>query len=648
MSAFAGVVALNGIPLDLTIRDRLVSALTGRHKAQTTARHTESAILAYRASLEPTSAPREGQPLSGRNERVLFAALARLDNRDELGATLGIGAADLVRASDARLLKLVFERRGDAGVARCLGAFTFAHWDGAARRLTLGRDCLGNRPLFYHQGPDFVCFATTLGALLALPGVPRDIDEIALANFIAVNLDAGRQTFYRGIERVTSRTLVTIDPAGAHHRTYWAPDFDAPPPYRHEEDCIERARELFDLAVAAATRDTPHVAIATSGGLDSSAIAATVARQGHAQSITCFCMVPPLGTDVDVGPFHYLDERGKVEALVRMHPNLGLRLIACDHLHPNAHDHSRLFIRTHLPSFGGALGVGLYLPDAVRAAGHQVLQIGNFGNFGLTWQGRLSLLELLRARQWNDFTQELGAAARESHRSLARTFAADVIMPTAPAGLRRLIHRMRGRTPDRVPHYSALNPAFVAEYRLAQQWRQQRFDPWFRLRDSNARRLRAYRLFDHNQYTRDIRALAEENVGYESRDPHGDRRLLEFALSVPEPMYCRAGIPRAFARRVFSDRLPATILSERRRGANTPNWFQSLDARRHEIAAGIEWLQASPLASRLLDLPRLKRLMAEWPKDANEAEKRSAEYRFALTRGVHVGHFIRWVEGGNA
>ena len=115
---------------------------------------------------------------------------------------------------------------------------------------------------------------------------------------------------------------MTIDRDSVQSRKYWTPDFDAPPPYSREEDYIERARELLDLAVASATRDTPHVAIATSGGLDSSAIAATAARLGSAESITCFSTVPPLGTQIDVGPFRYLDERDKVEALARMHPSL--------------------------------------------------------------------------------------------------------------------------------------------------------------------------------------------------------------------------------------------------------------------------------------------------------------------------------------
>ena len=78
-----------------------------------------------------------------------------------------------------------------------------------------------------------------------------------------------------------------------------------------------------------------------------------------------------------------------------------------------------------------------------------------------------------------------------------------------------------------------------------------------------------------------------------------------------------------------------------------PTWFRGLDARRHQIAMDIERIEASPLASRLVDVPRLKRLITQWPKDEHAAEKRMSEYRFALARGVHVGRFVRWVEGGN-
>jgi asparagine synthase (glutamine-hydrolysing) len=646
MNAFAGFVALDGAPIASEEEASAARAITTLHGGRTVARRVAGAAFVQRVASEDASLPGEAHPLLGADGRSLFAALARLDNREELGARLGLGGADLAHTSDARLLLSMHERFGDAGVAQCLGAFAFALWGADTRRVTLGRDCLGNRALFYHRGPQFVAFATSLRSLLALPGVPRALDELALAQFIAVNHREQQRTLYRGIERVPSRTMVSIDRNGMRSRKYWTPDFDAAPLYRRDEDYIERARELLDLAVASATRDTPRVAIATSGGLDSSAIAATAARLGLAESITCFCAVPTPGTQIDVGPFRYLDERNKVEALARMHPSLAVRFVTPKRNDPWTEDDTRYFARANLPALGPA-GLGRHLADAIEAAGHRVALIGNYGDFGLSWRGPLSLLALLHGGQWSTFAHELRAVALESKRNLPRTFASEVVMPAAPLWMRRLINRLRGRDPDSVAGHSALNPAFIAESGLAQLWREQGFDPWFGPRDTNAARWRAARVFDHNQYVSDIRAMSGEIIGHEVRDPHADRRLLEFALAVPEPMFRRNGVPRSFARRVLSDRLPREIIDERRRGAINPAWFRSVNAKRVDIAREIERLDASPLARRLIDLPRLKRLMAQWPKDAQAAESRVGEYRFALARGVHVGRFIRWVEGGN-
>jgi asparagine synthase (glutamine-hydrolysing) len=647
MSAFAGIVALDGASIDSEAEASVVRALIAIHGGRTATRRVAGAAFVQWAVSADASLAGEIHPLTGTDGRSLFAALARLDNREELGARLGLGGAELARTSDARLLMFMHERFGDDGVARCLGAFAFARWDAQARRLTLVRDCLGNRALFYHRGPRFVAFATTLRGLLALPGVPRALDELGLAQFIAVNNCEQERTLYRGIARVPGRTLVTIDRDGVQLRKYWAPDFEASPPYTREEDYIERARELLDIAVAAATRDTPHIAIATSGGLDSSAIAATAARLGVAKSITCFCMVPPLGAKIDVGPFRYLDDRDKVEALGRMYPGLTVRFIAPDRDSVVTKDDMRFISRANLPALGAA-AIGRPLADALEAGGHRVVVIGNYGDLGLSWWGPLSLLALIRGGQWGSFGRELRAVARESGRSLARTFAGDVVVPAAPPWMRRLIYRARGRDPDSVAQHSALNPSFVAETGLARRWREQGFDPWFGPHDWNPARWRAARVFDHNQYASDLRAMANEIAGYELRDPHADRRLLEFTLAVPEPMFRRDGVPRSFARRVLADRLPREIIDERRRGANNPTWFRLLDARRDDIARDIERMDASPLVRRLIDLPRLKRLMAQWPKDEQTAEQRSGEYRLALARGVHVGRFIRWVEGGNA
>ncbi|MEJ0043364.1 MAG: asparagine synthase-related protein [Rhizomicrobium sp.] len=132
------------------------------------------------------------------------------------------------------------------------------------------------------------------------------------------------------------------------------------------------------------------------------------------------------------------------------------------------------------------------------------------------------------------------------------------------------------------------------------------------------------------------------------RDPHTDRRLTEFLAAVPDRIFRLNGEPRAFARLVLADRLPAEILNKRVLGLQAPSWFRALDARRDALAQDVESIAASPLASRLIDVPRLKRLIADWPADEHAAQRRKKEFKLALARGIHVGKFIRWVEGGNA
>jgi asparagine synthase (glutamine-hydrolysing) len=94
--------------------------------------------------------------------------------------------------------------------------------------------------------------------------------------------------------------------------------------------------------------------------------------------------------------------------------------------------------------------------------------------------------------------------------------------------------------------------------------------------------------------------------------------------------------------------LPREILDERKRGAQGGAWFRRMEVRRQDIADQVEHLEASPLACRLIDLPRLKRLIDDWPADEHAGQARMDDYRYALSRGVHIGRFIRWVEGGNA
>ncbi|HVH80363.1 MAG TPA: hypothetical protein VM782_13290, partial [Stellaceae bacterium] len=263
MSAFAGIVRFDGAGGDSEIEEALLRAIAARQKARPRIRRAPGAAFVMGGEDFATR--------TAADDGALFAALARLDNRDELGAALAIPTPELLSIADTTLLLRMFGRWGAAGLARCLGAFVFAQWDPQARRLILGRDYLGfNRTLFYYRGRGFAAFATAQRILLALPCVPRELDEVMLADFLAVNFTERRRTFYRGIEHVPTRMFVTIDREQIRHQEYWSPDFRTAQPYRRVDDYIERARELFDQAVATATAGYRKIAISATGGLDSS------------------------------------------------------------------------------------------------------------------------------------------------------------------------------------------------------------------------------------------------------------------------------------------------------------------------------------------------------------------------------------------
>lgn len=581
--------------------------------------------------------------------RTLSVALARLDNRTELAALLSIPPAELSQHSDGALLLALYRRRGDAGVARCVGSFAFASWDRQESRLTLGRDCLGQQALFFHQANGICSFATDLRSLLTLPGVPCRLDEPTMASWIVLHLGDPRRTLYQGVERVPGRSMVAIDHRGARHRHYWSPALEGQRQYRRDEDYVERARELLDQAVAAATADTPRVAISASGGLDSSALVSTVARLGRAESIRCLSLVPPPGLTYPIGARQYFDEREKIAALQRMHPGIEVEWCVEGAVHPLESEPERFFDALAQPVRNPCnIGPFAAIPERAAAGGHAVCLVGALGNAGLTWPGPYSLLALARAGRLPSLLHEVRALEQGGRRGVWRGLLKDAVWASLSFALRSRFAAYRGRGAEHIARYSLLQPSLIAELGLERRWREQSFGLWFNDSHWNPARLRAHRLFEDNAFGRDAGGSWSRLHGIERRDPLGDRRLLEFLLTVPEPLYRRDGVERSFARAVLADRVPQEILRERRRGYQGATWFQRLDARRTQVAEDIELAATSPLARRFIDLPALRRIFADWPADAAEAQGRALELRVGFLRALHVTRFLRWFEAGGA
>jgi asparagine synthase (glutamine-hydrolysing) len=586
----------------------------------------------------------EPAPICPQDKAGLFVGLAFLHNPQEISASLGLSSAVV----DAVLLRKIFEARGDSGLATVRGAFAFAYWDPRTHELTLARDCGRGRSLFFYRAQDFVVFASHLPDLISHRDVPRELDEIVVASFLSHDAYQHRRTFFRDVERVPTRHAVTLTGERIVRRAYWAPQIHSTEPYRRDEDYVDKARELLDRAVARSISDEPNFAVMTSGGLDSPAIVSTLARSGRAQ-VFCYTIVPEEGSESPVSTGRYADERPKTEALARMYPALRFQYLTASLLCSDfSYSDNARFERNAVPLKNvSRTRFGNRFRAKIAEDGFGVHLGGGAGNFGLTWRGAGLLPFLARNGRYLTLLREASATARKCKSSTARVLARELLLPSLPLSVRRALKR--GRSPDRFALYgdTPLKREVVAELDLQRMWDEDGFDPLYPWRSFTPED-RAFWLFDQLQFAHDNFSASPAFRDIELRNPLGDRDLLEFALNVPESLNRRNGVERWFARRVLADRLPPEILHETRRGALQLPWFASLGARREEIAAEVERMENSIIGSRLFDIPRLRHLVSNWPRNAAEAESYGHAYMLSLEQAVHVSEFIRWATKGNA
>ena len=243
MSGIYGVYRFDGAPVDPLWLERMKTAMAyygphgGRSKVQ-----GPLGMGHLLLEVNPEDAD-ENQPMTGARGQVVCAA--RLDNRSALLEGLHISAADAHRMSDGHLVSLAFDQRGEDLCTRIEGDWALAAWDARERRLLLAKDACGNANLYYYQGKGFVAFASSLKALLALPGIVKEPDRLRLVEVLVSWQHDAHLTAFTGFRRLVWAQAMSIDSQG-QARTYSATRF------RHNRHHHEHSRGGFRCAACAA------------------------------------------------------------------------------------------------------------------------------------------------------------------------------------------------------------------------------------------------------------------------------------------------------------------------------------------------------------------------------------------------------------
>ena len=179
--------------------------------------------------------------------------------------------------ADTESLLHLYEDRGTDLFEQLRGFFAFGLFDRRHRRLVLGRDRFGVKPLYYHDDGKRIAFASELKALMLDPSVPNEMDERAVADYLAFQYVPGPRTIWKGVRKLPPAHYLVADAQGVRVSRYWSlpVDEDAGHPVEHYR---ERLRELLADAVKVRLLSDVPLGAFLSGGIDSSVVVAMMAR----------------------------------------------------------------------------------------------------------------------------------------------------------------------------------------------------------------------------------------------------------------------------------------------------------------------------------------------------------------------------------
>ncbi|MEM8836424.1 MAG: asparagine synthase (glutamine-hydrolyzing) [Planctomycetota bacterium] len=242
----------------------------------------ENVLLAHRrlAVIDPSDAGHqpmlsEPDPATGL-PRFAIVYNGELYNDADLRAQLAARGVRFRSTCDTETLLRAWATWGTETLARARGMFAFGVYDFALRTLTLARDPIGVKPLYYASVGSELVFASEPSAILAHPGFSAKPDWAMVSAYLSTSRTVlGDRTMFEGVRALRPGHVLKADldarAVRAHIEAYWTgPTIDDT---MDDESSAIRVREALECSAHAQLRSDVPICTLLSGGLDSSAIA---------------------------------------------------------------------------------------------------------------------------------------------------------------------------------------------------------------------------------------------------------------------------------------------------------------------------------------------------------------------------------------
>ncbi|MDY7031664.1 MAG: asparagine synthase-related protein [Thermodesulfobacteriota bacterium] len=580
MSGICGIFYTDGKSVPQEILDEIMTTLSHRGVDGSGVWREGTVGLGHQMLHTTPESLHETLPFKDSSANLVITADARIDNRNELFEALGIPYADRVGMPDSTLILKAYEKWGEDCPKHLLGDFAFAIWDGRKQQLFCARDHMGFKALYYHHSHRFFVFASEIKGILAVPDVPRQLNEIAVADFLVCNQHDLEITFYEEIVRLPPAHILMLRSERIKTKRYWTPELSEELRLPSNGEYAEALRELMFQAVHCRMRSNFPVGVMLSGGLDSSSVACIAARRLREEGKRLIAVSSAL-------PENYSgiekDEREFVEEVRSRENNIDVEYVLAEGVTP-FDDLEGLFQRIDQPS----MNVFYYMFDALyrtsRKHGVRMLLSGFGGDMAASFSGKGYMAQLASIGHWLELAHMVQKRATVEGLSRWALLKSEVLSVLAPSLIRRFYHLIR-RRPSNTDWISrsAIHPSFAQHIDIKNRSRM------------NGHSLVAYTLPDTRvmlcnavsptNLTSSIEDMANSHAifGQEQLHPLLDRRIVEFCLAVPPEQFMQNGWRRSLIRHAMEGILPPKVQWRSSKHPFTPDYHSRMLTVRSEV-----------------------------------------------------------------
>ncbi len=280
MCGIAGIVAVDHLDYDAPARAlRMRDIITHRGPDEAGLHCDAQAALAHRR-LSIVDLSTGQQPLSNEDGSVWVVFNGEIYNHADVRKDLEAYGHTYRTKSDTETIVHAYEQWGEDCVHRFRGMFAFAIWDAPKRRLLLVRDRLGIKPLYWARTHDALLFGSEIKAILASDLIEPEANRAVLPEVLSTRYTSGEDTLFRGIHKLLPGHLLVFEGGEIKTRQYWdVPARDGrSPSLSAERQPVARFKELLEESVRLRLMADVPLGMFLSGGIDSSAIAAIMAK----------------------------------------------------------------------------------------------------------------------------------------------------------------------------------------------------------------------------------------------------------------------------------------------------------------------------------------------------------------------------------